>query len=485
MGHTIAATLSDATVPRFPLIWVSDRFTEYTGYKFPDVRGRGLQLMQGPFTEQDVVEDMRGALNDGRRIRVKITNYRKDGTPFLNDMTLEPITDETGRIIFFVGLMRTPADEDDAEFEASCAAMIGTLVAQRRELMSSRLLTGHVSDRVLQSIGTGIIAVDRQGAVIYANTAALAFCERPSNEIFGLPIAQVLGEPFADIAAATGPSEEHLEHVYVTANGHRREAGFAIVRVASANESDVHCVFVFRDIGDRRQHELELRRLKGLTALGQMAAGFAHEVRNPLAALRSLNDCLFMELGEDDSRREYSRRISTLVARIESLVDHSLRYARPPPPKRSSLPPDRIVHGALETLAPRVRIAAQKQILVTAKGEIPHVDIDEMQMVQVLVNLLENAIDATGDPNRVKVEISTTEHKDRSFVRIDVVDDGPGLDDSMIQLVFDPFFTTKPKGTGLGLAIAQRLMGDNGGHLLATSEPDTRTVFSMLMPSVV
>lgn len=484
-SHAIAATLLDASLPQFPIVWVSERFTELTGFEGPDTRGRPLSLIFGPHTEPGAMELLLRAIREGRTARSQVTCYRLDGSELPNDMLIEPISDPTGRLIFVLCLHRLDSMMSSSAFDEARSVLVATLKAHRQELQSANLLTGHVTDRILQSLFAGIIALDRKGTVIYANNAALSFCERLPHETIGHPISEVLGESFAQHAAKQSPPEEHFENVYLTARGQRREAGFSIVRVGALNDADVQCVLVFRDIGDRRQYEIELRRLKGLSALGQMAAGFAHEVRNPLAALRSLNDCLLLEIDENDSRREYSQRINALIARIESLVEHSLRYARPRPPTRAAVSPERIIHGALETLAPRISSAGHNSIDVQMPRKTLEVHVDEMQTVQVLVNLLENAMDSTGDPSRVSIIVSEAMRDSQRFVKVAVVDDGPGLDEATMRIAFDPFFTTKSKGTGLGLAIAQRLMRDNGGHLHVVSERDKRTVFSILLPCVV
>lgn len=477
------ASLADATVPHYPLLWISEAFTTLTGFQRSEVVGRSLAFFDDPALVRDASERLRMLLRDGPGpVSLGMTTRLRSGETLRTQTVIEQIQDESGRPLFLLGVHGP--EGSGAVLSEARRRLVDALMLHRRELFSAGLLTGHVTDRVLQSLFTGIIAVNRLGSVIYANNAALAVLERTIKDSLGRCVAELLGARALEMVLTGTRAEEHFDLAIDTGKGHRREAGFNLVRVNATHDAEVHCVFLFRDIGDRRQYELELRRLKALSALGQMAAGFAHEVRNPLAAMRSLNDCLLLELDGADPRREYSMRMLSLIGRIESLVDHSLRYARPRPPERSSVDPRRIVHGALETLAPRVRTASHVAIAMEPMRELPRVRVDEAQMVQVLVILIENALDATGDPKRVRVEMASTTHENEALVGLHVVDDGPGVDEATMQLVFDPFFTTKPKGTGLGLAIAQRLMRDNGGHLLAVSEPHKRTVFSLLMPVV-
>lgn len=477
----IAATIADASDPLVPLFWVSDRFSQLTGWTSVDLQGKSLKDL-APVLEQHRISDLvRGAIANTTPITQRVSLALRDGALLPHEVTLEAVRDGSRRPVFVLATHRLDTTVSEEATRAAHELLLTTLSAYRQDLYFARLLKGHVAERILRSLFSGVVAVDRHSTVIYANKAAMALTERSATDILGKPLAEVLGETAEKLAHEKAGSEAHFDAAFVTLRGHRRDVGFNVVRMVAAHDWDIQSVFLFRDIGDRRQYEIEMRRVKGLTALGQMAAGFAHEVRNPLAALRSLNECLLMELPQEDPRAEYAKRMVGLVRRIESLVDHSLRYARPRPPNLTPTDVSRVLHGAMESLAPRLRL--EREIRVTSRIKSPTlVMIDEMQMVQVLVNLIENALDSAGGTEHVWLEIDQTEVSSKELIRISVIDDGPGLDDATMQLAFDPFFTTKSKGTGLGLAVAQRLMLDNGGHLIAKSDPAVRTEFSMIMP---
>ncbi|MBC7794138.1 MAG: hypothetical protein H7Z43_10560, partial [Clostridia bacterium] len=281
---------------------------------------------------------------------------------------------------------------------------------------------------------------------------------------------------------AIAAGEQRFEATWLSPSGITRELGISMVRYPSHRPDDVTRVFVFRDMGEWRQRELELRRVKGLNALGQMAAGFAHEVRNPLAAMRSLAEELRTELGEQHTCAHFTERMIRLADRVDGLVGRALRFARPKPPERRVCQARSIVEEAIDSLVPRLEAGRRPRVAIA--DDLADVLVDDVQMVEIVINLIENALDAAGEPERVQITASHDSEfvPGQRFVRINIIDDGPGILPDHLPLVFDPFFTTKKQGTGLGLAIAQRLARDNGGHLIAVSVPGVNTTFTLFLP---
>lgn len=251
-----------------------------------------------------------------------------------------------------------------------------------------------------------------------------------------------------------------------------------------------------RDVRTERLFDEDRRRFERLAAMGTMVAGFAHEVRNPVAAMRSLTEELGEELRDANMELPHVRLILQLVERIERLVKTSLQFGRPAAPKRVKQRPWVIASAALEALRPRVR--GYEEILVEADSGLPDVFVDESQLAQALVILLHNAIDATGAASRVMVRLKRGERRrtdppgldlpdgaPRPTVRFEVIDDGPGIPVEIVERIFDPFFTTKPTGTGLGLSIAQQIVSENGARLEVVSSRASggpTTSFTIIAP---
>jgi PAS domain S-box-containing protein len=232
-----------------------------------------------------------------------------------------------------------------------------------------------------------------------------------------------------------------------------------------------------------------LRRVERLAAMGTMVAGFAHEVRNPVAALRAMTEQLDEDLAEVGHHVPHVARMLQVLGRIERLVDTSLQFGRPAAPQRAEHRAWTIISTALATISPRLRLM-DGEIRLEVEPSLPAVFVDEAQIVQVLVILLSNALDATGCPRRVVLRaVSAALHSERDpsrssapplGIRFEVIDDGPGIQPDVMGQIFDPFFTTKVTGTGLGLSIAQQLVSENEARLEVSSVPNIKTMFTVV-----
>jgi signal transduction histidine kinase len=232
----------------------------------------------------------------------------------------------------------------------------------------------------------------------------------------------------------------------------------------------------------------ELRRLERLAAIGTMVAGFAHEVRNPVAALRSLAESLDEDLVDLGLRMPQVQRMQDVLDRIERLVRTSLQFGRPDPPRLAAHRPWEIASQALAAMGPRTR-ALGGSIQVEVEPDLPDVVVDRDQVAQALIVILDNALDATGVPRDVTLRAGRgdddgdgDEH-DALEVVFSVSDAGPGIAPEIMAHIFDPFFTTKAAGLGLGLSIAQQLVSENAGRLEVASARGGPTAFTLVFAS--
>ncbi len=217
-----------------------------------------------------------------------------------------------------------------------------------------------------------------------------------------------------------------------------------------------------------------LARVQLRNTIESIIAGFAHEVRNPLAAILSLTEAA---LQQDPSPDTVLVRIPGLVGRVESLIRQSLAYSRPKSPNRALHHPSFLLEHAASLLRRRESAAA---LTFEECDDIPPVMVDLPQVEQILVNLLENALDAARSQVEVRVRGGKTSVPS---VCIEVHDDGPGIAADVAPRIFDPFFTTKAHGTGLGLAIARDLTRINGGELHHVPTPRKGATFRLYLPS--
>lgn len=344
---------------------------------------------------------------------------------------------------------------------------------------------------VLDGVDVGIITADGRGTVTFVNRFARGLL-RTNSEALGSDVSQLLGLPSSPDQLLEASHRRGISYSLV-----RDEVDFAIeLSVSRAEPRDARAgyFFIFRDVREEQQRAAERQRFERLAAMGTMVAGFAHEVRNPVAAMRSIAEELAEELRDAGVDMPHVALMLQMLERIERLVKTSLQFGRPAAPKPAYHRPSSIVSSALAELRPRLRDGAVR-LELDADRDLPEIHVDERQLTQALVILLHNAIDATGSPARVVVRVREGRWDDRTTdgtigsqpsalaVRFEVIDDGPGISADILSQIFDPFFTTKSSGTGLGLSIAQQFVHDNGARLEVASTPGSATSFCILVPT--
>jgi signal transduction histidine kinase len=229
-------------------------------------------------------------------------------------------------------------------------------------------------------------------------------------------------------------------------------------------------------LSDRQRKANEsLRRAERLKTLGEMAAGMAHEVKNPLAAIRSSAQIIIEHVSGKEA--QLAGIIVSEVDRLNRVVNEFLDYARPAPLKRESVLLSGLLDSCLELLAPVI-----KQAGVTVKRAYPQgehkVDADPNQLRQVFLNLILNAVQAMQSGGEVTLEVK----QEGSHVRVMVRDTGPGIPPDKLKHVCEPFYSTKPGGTGLGLPIAQRIVSEHGGRLEIACATGAGTTATVILP---
>ncbi len=226
----------------------------------------------------------------------------------------------------------------------------------------------------------------------------------------------------------------------------------------------------------RRQH-WEMLRAEQLAAVGQLAAGVAHEVRNPLTGMKLLVEAALRPGKHSSLTEEDLRVIHGEIVRLEETVESFLSFARLPAPRRQVCDLHDAITRPVELVRPR---AARQgvQIDVEAPAESLPVDLDAGQFHTVLVNLLFNALDAMPRGGRIDVRLDNV----NDHCRLRVCDSGPGIAPEMAGRLFMPFASTKPTGTGLGLSLARRIVEEHGGQIRGENRPEGGACFTIELP---
>ncbi|MBI4591782.1 MAG: HAMP domain-containing protein [Candidatus Rokubacteria bacterium] len=352
------------------------------------------------------------------------------------------------------------------------------------------------TDNILGSLTSGIITLDREGRVVTLNAAA--------EVLTGCSLAEVRGrfctEAFAHAPEVgellMGTVASRVGVTLVSATLRRRDTTSIPVEITTAplkggDGKDLGVVAVLRDLTAVRQLEEQLRRSERLAGLGTLAAGLAHEIKNPLTSLLIYSQQLSRRFGDERFRQNFETVVPRELERINNIVESLLQLARP---TRLSLRPVQLpdlLERALELYANQIEA---KQITVVREyvHALPPIQADQEHLYRALVNLVVNALDAMGKGGRLTLRAGLGDGVDPflaprrwAFTRqlkVEVEDTGPGISSSKTGEIFNPFFTTKPGGTGLGLAMTHKIIEAHGGTITFRSVPGTGTTFTVLLP---
>jgi len=232
----------------------------------------------------------------------------------------------------------------------------------------------------------------------------------------------------------------------------------------------------------RRDREVASRlgHTDRLALVGQLAAGLAHEIKNPVAGLQGALELLIDETRDEEKRHLFEQMLAE-TGRVTDTVQQLLEFARPVRPKPLPTDIDSLCTDIVHLLA--ASLSRQNVVIdLEMQAQAPPMHCDPVQIRQVLVNLIRNAAEAMPDGGHVVVRARYSDDDDT--VVIEVVDDGPGLSDELVDRVFEPFFSTKAHGTGLGLAVARTHVEQHGGRILVHSGGGQGTVFVVVLPAL-
>ncbi len=385
-----------------------------------------------------------------------------------------------------------PAFANEQFFLQTIQTILGEEVANAVHL--SRLVDlKNFNAAVLDNVESGVLTANERGTITFANRRARQIlgtgAEEPPPATFealfrldgtgGTPVSfdALLGGANAT-AAFVG--ELHRP------DGRRVPVEVRTSRILNPSDSESLLVVAFEDLTAERRLEEQARRADRLRSLGELSAAIAHEVRNPLQGisltLSNLQEYLLP--GAED----YVRVMFGEMERLNSIVGGILEFARPHPP----VPSDTSIAGVCQRV---LDLAAERAAArsVRLELEVPPADergeFDEGQIVQVLLNLVLNAIDATPAGGRVGIQATAASEplvptlgRQGSFWRLAVRDDGPGIAPEHRAKLFDPFFTTKPEGTGLGLAVSSKIVEEHRGTIHVETQPGGGTAFIVELP---
>ena len=353
---------------------------------------------------------------------------------------------------------------------------------QRLATASTRIADLQAFNRcVVDSLPGGVLTTDERGIILSANRAAAVITGRPADTMVGAPVQGVLGLPH-EFDRMIGPEARKTEFEYAKPSGQRITIGLGTVPLVSDSQTRGH-VFTFQDVTDVRRLEREAQRQKRLAAIGEMAAGIAHEIRNPLASMAGSMQLLRRELPLSDEQAQLMDIVMRESARLNETIRNFLAYARPQRGANTRVVLSRVVEETATLLRNSPDRRADHEVRTEALAPDAACLGDENQLRQVVWNLASNALRAmpTGGTLTLRVDRAT----DGTSVSLAVVDTGDGMTPDQLERLFLPFQSGFANGLGLGLAIAHRIVADHGGRIGVHSAPKRGTAATVTLPAAM
>jgi len=322
---------------------------------------------------------------------------------------------------------------------------------------------------IIQKMNSGLFTVDMNGRITFANAASL--------KTMGYEYEDVKGKNIRDFFVEAREADDVLKKIFVnrmmfesyetywlSKKGQPVPIGFSTSYIGmEKNKNSEGILFLFRNITQVNNLRKQIERMDRLATLGELSAGIAHEIRNPLAGIKTSAQVLEESFSPGDFRSQLVSRIVKEIDRSNQLLKKFFNFAKPSKPKQEFQHIEMIIDGVYLLLASRLR---KRNILFKtdiADG-IPEVYIDGSQVEQVILNVFINAVEAISSDGEIKVKIRIPEDK--------------------LEKIFNPFFTTKSDGVGLGLSISSRLLEENGGKIELDSEEGEGTTFKIYLPII-
>ena len=398
---------------------------------------------------------------------------------------------ETGNMIIFVGFNMATIEKADKEDTRNTiiialillligsSAIISLFLAQAYRLARTSLSRITIfSEALVKNMPIGLIALDDQDKIVTCNEKAQAVLEVAFSDALGKQAMTLLPVPlkkiFAELPASGGFLERDIQLISAQGKEHIWEA----VAAGLMDEGiPVGRILLIRDVTAIRQMENEVARSRHLNSIGSLAAGVAHEIRNPLSSIKGFAVYFKERLSGNKEDEETADIMIAETERLNRVISQLIEFARPLELKKEKVQFVELVKHTIKLIA----ADAQKNkisVEIDATADLPEVEVDPDKIKQVLLNIFLNSLAALKDGGKLTIELVPGADN----LTVIISDNGAGIKKLDLLRIYDPYFTSKPAGTGLGLAVVQKIMEAHGGKIDVESEAGQGTKVFLFFP---
>ena len=429
------------------------------------------------------------ALRQQNKFVIDYNVSRNDTTPLgkaaashdLPSLLAVPLRNESGLFGVFSAHKRSTMPFLDAEIAAfmllaNQAAMAINVCMLNEELKSQNLELArrtNLLDGILSSMASGVLLITTTGIVRLINHAGTAILQARQEDLMDKRLGDLFPETEAFLNFSVGPYQEIGVRLV---DGSLIPIGFSSTHYCGASGEQDGVIVVFRDLSELKALRAELLNKERFATMGQVVAGVAHEIRNPLFGISSVGQILEREVA-NPAHRELAQALVSETKRMNNLIEELLVYARP---MKLHLEDCDIAALWEEVLGMHRDELKRREIAFSGVGHVGPIKayLDPNQIRQLFLNVLRNSMDATPPGGTIGTRLLL---EDR-YVIFQLSDTGMGIPADTKDKIFDLFYTTKPKGTGLGLPICRKIVQDHGGEIVVESEERKGTTVTVKLP---
>ncbi len=391
------------------------------------------------------------------------------------------------RQIIFIGFDRTPfiqARQEDLRNTGiilavlvllACAGVVSMYVTRNYRATRRRLQDASaVSQEVIANLPVGLLVLDEQNRIVMQNSAAEAMTGQTEADIRGRHAPEVLPQSLSQLIPFSGGENRIIEQEIKSQPKGREPIAVSVsaARIINAAGEFIGSLMILRDLSEIKALQDEVQRKEKLAALGGLAAGIAHEIRNPLSSVKGMATYFKNKLASDPEAREAAEVMVSETNRLNRVINELLEFARPSEIHPVDTNLNTVIEHSIRLIKPDLE-ARDISLHLHLDPDLPNVFLDVDRFIQCLLNLYLNGIQAMKGSGR----LSVTTRPAPDGVEIEVRDNGPGIAQENVKHIFDPYFTTKAAGTGLGLAIVHKIVENHQGRITVHSTPGQGTAF--------